>query len=54
MSAGIEPLKTSIRIWWKIDGKRYRETLYNTPPTTNNLKEAQATAYRDWETLTLS
>ena len=44
MSAGIEPLKTSIRIWWKIDGKRYRETLYNTPPTINNLKEAQATA----------
>lgn len=44
MSAGIEPLKTSIRIWWKIDGKRHRETLYNTPPTANNIKEAQATA----------
>lgn len=44
ISTGIEPLKTSIRIWWKIDGKRERETLYNTPPTEVNLKQAQATA----------
>ena len=44
MSAGIEKLKTSIRIWWKIDGKRERETLYNTPPTAENIKQAQATA----------
>lgn len=44
MSAGIEPLKTAIRIWWKIDGKRYRETLQNTPPTPENRKNAQATA----------
>lgn len=43
-SAGIEPLKTSIRIWWKTDGKRERETLYHTPPTTENLRQAQATA----------
>lgn len=44
ISAGIEPLKTSIRIWWKIDGKRDRDTLHDTPPTPNNLKEAQAIA----------
>ena len=41
MSAGIEPLKTSIRIWWRIDGKRDRETLYDTPPTPKNLQYAQ-------------
>lgn len=43
-SAGIEPLKTSIRIWWRIDGKRERETLHNTPPTPENLKKARDTA----------
>ncbi|OPH35193.1 Arm DNA-binding domain-containing protein [Moraxella atlantae] len=44
ISAGIDKLKTCIRIWWKIDGKRHRETLHNTPPTPENLKTAQATA----------
>ncbi len=43
-SAGIEKLKKSIRIWWKIDGKRYRETLYNTPPTAENCQHAQQIA----------
>lgn len=43
-SAGIEKLATSIRIWWRIDGKRERETLYNTPPTPENCRQAQATA----------
>ncbi len=43
-SAGIEKLKTSIRIWWRIDGTRYRETLHNTPPTAENCKDAQAIA----------
>lgn len=42
MSAGIEPLKTSIRIWWRdASGKRDRETLYDTPPTDTNLKKSQ-------------
>ena len=41
MSAGIEKLKTSIRIWWRIDGVRDRETLYDTPPTPKNIKDAQ-------------
>lgn len=41
MSAGIEKLKTSIRVWWRIDGVRDRETLYDTPPTTKNIKDAQ-------------
>ena len=41
MSAGIEKLKTSIRIWWRIDGIRYRETLHDTPPTAKNVKDAQ-------------
>ena len=44
ISSGIEPLKTAIRIWWKIDGQRYRETLHNTPPTDANLSQAKATA----------
>ena len=39
MSAGIEPLKTSIRIWWRdASGERDRETLYDTPPTDANQK----------------
>lgn len=41
MSAGIEKLKTSIRVWWRIDGVRDRETLYDTPPTPKNIKDAQ-------------
>ena len=45
MSAGIEPLKTSIRIWWRdASGERDRETLYDTPPTDANLKKATAIA----------
>ena len=44
ISAGIEPLKTAIRIWWKIDGERHRETLHNTPPTDANIAAAKATA----------
>ena len=45
MSAGIEPLKTSIRIWWRdASGERDRETLYDTPPTDANLKKANAIA----------
>lgn len=43
-SAGIEKLKTSIRIWWRIDGTRHRETLHNTPPTPENCQHAQAIA----------
>lgn len=43
-SAGIEKLKTCIRIWWKIDGTRHRETLHNTPPTPENCQKAQAMA----------
>ncbi len=43
-SAGIEKLKTSIRVWWKIDGKRYRETLYNTSPTVENCNHAKQIA----------
>lgn len=42
--AGIEPLKTSIRIWWMQDGKRERETLSNTPPTPTNKANAQRIA----------
>lgn len=45
MSAGIEPLKTSIRIWWRdADGKRDRETLYDTPSTDANIAKATAIA----------
>lgn len=45
MSAGIEPLKTSIRIWWRDEnGNRDRETMYDTPPTDANLKKAAAIA----------
>lgn len=42
--AGIEPLKTAIRIWWIEDGERERETLLNTPPTDKNKAHAQRTA----------
>lgn len=42
--AGIEPLKTSIRIWWIQDGKRQRETLTDTPPTPKNKAHAQRIA----------
>lgn len=38
--AGIEPLKTSIRIWWTQDGQRERETL-KMPPTPANLAHAE-------------
>lgn len=44
MSAGIEKLKTSIRIWWRINGVRDRETLHNTPPTPENIKYAEEIA----------
>ena len=44
ISSGIEPLKTAIRIWWKIDGERHRETIHNSPPTDANLAAAKATA----------
>lgn len=40
ISSGIEPLKTAIRIWWKIDGERHRETIHNSPPTDANLAAA--------------
>ena len=39
ISTGIEPLKTTIRIWWKINGQRERETL-DLPPTRANLTHA--------------
>ena len=44
MSAGIEKLKTSIRIWWRIDGVRHRETLKDTPPTPANIEYAKGIA----------
>lgn len=43
MSAGIEQLKTCIRIWWRIDGVRDRETL-KVAPTPKNIKYAQELA----------
>lgn len=42
-SAGIEPLKSSIRIWWRINGVRHRATL-NLAPTDDNLATARALA----------
>ena len=44
MSAGIEKLKTSIRVWWRINGTRYRETLKDTPPTPANIEYAEGIA----------
>lgn len=43
ISAGIEPLKQSIRIWWRVDGVRERETL-SLPPTAKNLAYANKLA----------
>lgn len=43
ISTGIEPLKNSIRIWWKINGNRERETL-QLPPTPQNLEHAKQIA----------
>lgn len=43
MSAGIEPLKKTIRIWWKIDGHRERETL-QLLPTPENIEKAKKIA----------
>ncbi|WP_019519362.1 Arm DNA-binding domain-containing protein [Faucicola boevrei] len=43
ISTGIEPLKKSIRIWWKINGQRERETL-ELPPTPQNLEHAKQIA----------
>ncbi|MDO4427745.1 MAG: tyrosine-type recombinase/integrase [Moraxella sp.] len=40
-SSGIEPLKKSIRIWWKTDGKRERVTLF-LEPTEENLAVARS------------
>lgn len=42
--ASIEPLKTSIRIIWYIDGEKDSETLLNTPPTAANKANAQKIA----------
>lgn len=42
--ASIEPLKTSIRIIWYIDGKKDSETLTDTPPTPANKAHAQRIA----------
>lgn len=39
VSAGIEPLKRSIRLWWRVDGIRHRETLAM-PPTEQNITHA--------------
>lgn len=44
MSAGIEKLRTCIRIWWRIDGVRDRETLHDRPPTPENTAYAQSIA----------
>lgn len=43
MSAGIEPLKKSIRIWWRINGVRDRETLH-LAPTPENIDYAKGVA----------
>ncbi len=42
--ASIEPLKTSIRIIWYINGEKDSETLLNTPPTPANKANAQKIA----------
>lgn len=42
--ASVEPLKTSIRIIWYIDGKKDSETLTDTPPTPANIKYAKSIA----------
>lgn len=42
--ASIEPLKTSIRIIWYLDGEKDSETLLNTPPTPANKTHAQKIA----------
>jgi len=42
--ASIEPLKTSIRIIWYINGEKDSETLLNTPPTAANKANAQKIA----------
>ena len=42
--ASIEPLKTSIRIIWYMNGEKDSETLLNTPPTAVNKANAQKIA----------
>lgn len=42
--ASVELLKTCVRIVWKIDGKRDRETLHNTLPTPEGKAHAQKIA----------
>lgn len=43
ISTGIEPLKKSIRIWWRVSGVRERETLEITP-TADNIAYARGLA----------
>lgn len=42
-TTGIEPLKNSIRIWWRINGVRHRATM-DFAPTAENLLLAKAMA----------
>lgn len=44
VSAGIEPLAKSIRIWWRVDGVRHRETL-TMLPNEHNLAHAKEIAH---------
>ena len=48
MSAGIEPLARSIRIWWRdAEGKIQRET-YLTPTTLNAQRTSQSLSMPNW------